>query len=328
MVISDLAVKQRISVFVLSLIIMLVGIYSYMVLPRESSPDITIPYVFVQTEYKGVSASDIETGITIKIEKKLKGLDKVKNIISVSSQGLSQINIEFMAGTDIDEMLRKVRDKVDEAKNELPKDLESDPSVFEVNISEMPIVIYSLSGTCGLAMLKEIADDLKDEIETIPGILEVTITGGLKREIRVEMDPDKLAYYRIPITSLQHAVQTENLSTSGGAITLGDGQYQLKVPGEFESPSEILSLVVANHDGRPVYLKDVARVVDGFQERSSVSRLNGMDAVNISVKKSTGENVIKITDAVDALIDKAKISFPRNTSVPSLWIIPKKSSLW
>jgi len=318
MIISDTAIKNRTSVLVLALIILGIGIYSYMVLPRESDPDITIPFVFVSTDYRGVSATDIETSITIKIEKKLKGLDKVKNISSVSSQGLSQINIEFLPGTDIDEVLTKVKDKVDEAKNDLPSDLENDPSVFEVNISEMPIVVYSLAGTSGPRVLKEIADDLKDDIEAVPGVLEVDVTGGQEREIRIEVDPDKLAYYRIPITSLQQAVTSENQNTSGGAITLGDGRYQLKVPGEFETPEEILSLVVATHSGNPIYLKDVATVVDGIKEEASRSRLNGVDAVNISVKKRVGENIIFISDKVDLIIAEAEKTFPKNTSITKL----------
>ena len=318
MIISDTAIKNRTSVLVLALIILGIGIYSYMVLPRESDPDITIPFVFVSTDYRGVSATDIETSITIKIEKKLKGLDKVKNISSVSSQGLSQINIEFLPGTDIDEVLTKVKDKVDEAKNDLPSDLENDPSVFEVNISEMPIVVYSLAGTSGPRVLKEIADDLKDDIEAVPGVLEVDVTGGQEREIRIEVDPDKLAYYRIPITSLQQAVRSENQNTSGGAITLGDGRYQLKVPGEFETPEEILSLVVATHSGNPIYLKDVATVVDGIKEEASRSRLNGVDAVNISVKKRVGENIIFISDKVDLIIAEAEKTFPKNTSITKL----------
>jgi len=318
MIVSDTAIKNRISVLVLALIILGIGIYAYKALPRESDPDVTIPYVFVQTEYRGVSASDIETSITIKIEKKLKGLDKVKNISSVSSQGLSQINIEFLPGTDIDEVLTKVKDKVDEAKNDLPSDLENDPSVFEVNISEMPIVIYSLAGTSGPRVLKEIADDLKDDIEAVSGVLEAEVTGGQEREIRIEVDPDKLAYYRIPITSLQQAVASENQNTSGGAITLGDGRYQLKVPGEFETPEEILSLVVATHSGNPIYLKDVASVVDGTKEETSRSRLNGVDSVNISVKKRVGENIIFISDKIDLLIAEAEKTFPKNTSITKL----------
>ncbi|MCP4719636.1 MAG: efflux RND transporter permease subunit, partial [Desulfobacteraceae bacterium] len=318
MIVSDAAVKNRISVLVLVLIILGIGLYAYSVLPRESDPDITIPYVFVRTEYRGVSASDIETAITIKIEKKLKGLDKVKNVSSVSSQGLSQINIEFLPGTDIDEVLTRVKDKVDEAKNDLPTDLENDPSVFEVNISEMPIVIYSLAGDSGPRILKKIADDLKDDIEAVPGVLEAEITGGQEREIRVEVDIDKLAYYKIPITSLQHSVVSENQNTSGGAITLGHGRFQVKVPGEFETPEEILSLVVATHDGRPIYLKDVATVVDGIKEETSRSRLNGVDSINISVKKRVGENIIFISDKIDTIVAKASLSFPKNTTITKL----------
>ena len=122
MIISDTAVKNRVSVVILAIIIVFFGAYCYNILPRESYPDVTIPYVFVSTNYKGVSASDIETSITVPIEKKLKGLDGVKKVSSVSSEGSSQINIEFQAGTDIDEVLQKVKDKVDEAQGDLPTD--------------------------------------------------------------------------------------------------------------------------------------------------------------------------------------------------------------
>lgn len=318
MIVSNVAIKNRVSVLILGIIIIVMGIYSYTALPRENEPDITIPFVFVQTDYRGVSATDIETSITLKIEKKLKGLDQVKNISSVSSQGLSQINIEFLPGTDIDEVLTKVKDKVDEAKNDLPTDLENDPAVFEVNISEMPIVVYSLAGSSGPAVLKKLADDLKDNIEAVPGVLEVEVTGGRDREIRIEVDPDKLAYYRIPITSLQQSIASENQNTSGGAITLGDGRYQLKVPGEFETPEEILALVVATHNGSPIYLKDVATVIDGIKEATSISRLNGVDSINISVKKRVGENIIFIADKVDEIVRQSQKNFPKNTTVTKL----------
>ncbi len=318
MIVSDTAVRNRISVVVLAIIIFVIGTYSYTVLPRESSPDITIPHVFVSTDYRGVSAVDIETSITLKIEKKLKGLDRVKKIKSVSSEGRSQIDVEFIPGTEIDEALTKVKDKVDEAKQDLPTDLENDPSVYEVNFSEMPIVVYSLSGNCGPRCLKKIADDLKDDIEAVPGILEVVVTGGRDREIRVEVDADKLAYYRIPITALQQAVVSENQNTSGGAITLGQGRYQLRVPGEFETPEEILGLIVATHNGRPIYLKDVARVVDGLKEETSRSRLNGVDSVNISVKKRVGENIIQISDQIDTVIERSRPTWPGDTRITKL----------
>jgi multidrug efflux pump subunit AcrB len=315
MILSDTAVKKSVTVLVLAVIVMVFGVYSYMVLPRENEPDITIPYVFVSTSYRGVSPEDIETGITIEIEKKLKGLEGVKKVHSVSSEGLSSINIEFITGTDIDKALQDVKDKVDEAKSELPADLENDPAVFEVNLSEMPIAVYSLSGTCGLPCLKDIAEDLKDDIEGIAGVLEVEVTGGLEREIRVEVIPEKLAYYGLSIASFQNILISENRNTSGGAIRMGDGRFQLRVPGEFQSPDEIYGLVMGTHNGQPVYLKDVALVIDGFKEETSRSRLDGRSAVSVAVKKRSGENIIAISEQVDQLIQQLQPTWPNHTEI-------------
>ncbi len=318
MIIPNLAIDNRISVVILAIIILCVGTYSYNTLPREDSPDITIPYVFVSTTYKGVASSDIETSITIPIEKKLKGLEKVKQISSVSAEGESTINIEFIPGTDIDDVLQKVKDKVDEAKRDLPNDLEDDPSVFEVNLSEMPIVVYSLSGNSGISSLKNIADDLEEDIESIPGVLEVDVTGANEREIIIEVDPDKLAFYHIPITVFASVVPNENSNTSGGSISLGDGRYQLRIPGEFSSPDEIYNIVVTTIEGESVYLKDVAKIIDGFKDEESRSRLNGVRAVNVSVKKRSGENIIRICEEVDRLIEKRQTAWPKGTKITKL----------
>ncbi len=318
MIVSDTAVKNRISVLVLALIIIVIGIMSYKILPREAEPDVTIPYVFVSTIYKGVASSDIETSITIPIENKLKGLENVKEIKSVSSEGRSSVNIKFIAGTDIDEVLQKVKDKVDEAKGDLPKDLENDPSVFEVNLSEMPIVVYSISGTGGLKNLKKIADDLEEEFEGIPGVLEADVHGGKEREIVIVVDTDKLAYYNIPITKFSTAVNSENSNTSGGSIKLGEGKYQLRVPGEFEDPSEIYNIVVSSFNGKPVYLKNLATVVDGFKEEESRTRLNGIESVSVSVKKRTGENIIFIADRVEEIINEKKKGWSEGTEITKL----------
>ncbi|VVS95203.1 efflux RND transporter permease subunit [Desulfoluna spongiiphila] len=318
MIIPDTAVKNRISVLVLSVIIVLVGIYAYSVLPREDEPDITIPYVFVATVYKGVASADIETSVTIPIEKKLKGLEGVKKISSVSSEGLSEINIEFIPGTDIDEVLRKVKDKVDEAERDLPSDMEEDPSVFEVNISEMPIVVYSLSGPQGSTALKRLADDLQEDMESVAGVLEVTVTGGQEREILIEVDPEKLAWYHIPITDFSLAVTSENTNTSGGAVNMGDGRYQLRVPGEFDSPDELIGIVVKEHNGKPVYLKELARVLDTFKEEESRARLNGHEAINISVKKRSGENVLAICAELDRIVARHRTGWPETTLITKL----------
>jgi len=318
MIVSDLAVDKRISVVVLAVLIMVIGIYCYTALPRESEPDITIPYVFISTTYRGVAPPDIETAITIPIEKKLTGLENVKKIQSVSSEGASSINIEFTTGTDIDQVLRKVKDKVDEAKNDLPADLEDDPSVFEVNFSEMPIVVFALSGTVGGGRLKEMADDLADAIEAIPGVLEVEVTGGLEREIRVEFLPEKLAYFNLSPLEVEAALRQENQNISGGVIRMADGRFQLQTPGELQTPEDFFRLPVGGRGGQSVYLADVARVSDGFKEEKSRSRIDGRTSVNVMVKKRAGENIIRITDQVDRVIERLSPTWPRGTRITKL----------
>ena len=318
MIVSDLAVKKRTSVMVLALMILVFGPLSYFSMPRESAPDITIPFVFIMTNYAGVAPEDIESAITIPIEKKLKGLEGVKKIESSSTEGMSSIIIEFVAGTDIDEVLPKTKDKVDLAKADLPQDLEDDPEVMEINISELPIVVFSLSGTCGLKRLKELAEDLETEFESIPGVLDVDVTGGLEREIRVEPFPDKLAYFGLSILMLQDVIAQENKNVSGGSIRMGDGRFQLRVPGEFRTPDEIYGLIVGVHQGQPVYLRDVARVADGFKDEEGRSRLNGQEAVNIQIKKRAGENILDITDKVSVIVDQKRRTWPTGTEITKL----------
>ncbi len=318
MIISNKAIDNRISVMVLIVIIFFIGVSSYFSMPRENEPDVTIPYVFVSTTYSGVSSSDIETTVTMPIEKKLKGLEGVKKISSVSSEGVSSITIEFETNVDIDDAIQKVRNKVDEAKNELPQDLEDDPYVFEINLSETPIIIYAINGLDDRYKLKQIADDLKDEIEAIDGVLEVELTGGIEREIIIEVDAGKLAYYNIPITDIQQAVTGENKNTTAGTISLGDNRYQLQVPGEIKTPEEADHIVVGSFNGNLVYLKNVAKIVDGFEDETTRSRLDGEMSVNIAVKKRIGKNIIEIIDKVDNLLDTKKKNFPAGLKINKL----------
>jgi multidrug efflux pump len=318
MILSDVAVKKRISVMVMAVVIIVFGMIAYRSLPRESAPDITIPYIFIMTEYAGVAPEDIEQSITVPIEKKLKGLEAVKRIKSTSTEGLSSIIIEFVAGTDIDDVLPKTKDKVDLAKPDLPADLEEDPEVIEINISELPVVVLSLAGDINPIRLKELAEDLEEEIESIPGILEVDLTGGLEREIRVEPDPEKFAYYGLSILKLRTIISQENQNVSGGAIRMADGRFQLRVPGEFEDPNEIYGLVVGHYNGRPVYLKDVARVIDGAKDEDSRSRLDGHRAINIMVKKRAGENVLRITKQIDDVLSAKMQTWPTGIRITKL----------
>ncbi|WP_305041856.1 efflux RND transporter permease subunit [Geoalkalibacter sp.] len=310
MLLSNAAISHRSTVFTLMVIALVAGIYSYLVLPRESAPDITIPVVLVLTNHEGVAPEDIETLITLPLERKLKGLKNVEKMRSVSAEGSSMITIEFTPDVDIDNAIQWVRDKVDQAKGDLPDDLENDPSILEINISEFPILMIAVSGPVGEPMLKKVAERLEDYIEDIPGVLDVVITGGRERQIRVEFDPDRLAAYRLSFVEIMAAIQRENVNIPGGSIDIGQGKYLLRIPGEFTDPAQIDNLVLVVRQGRPIYFKDVANIVDTFEDPLSHARLNGETSVTLAVKKRTGVNIIAVADQVFALLEQARPQLP------------------
>lgn len=309
MKIVDLAVARSTTVFVSVALVAVMGAWSYLVLPREADPDIQIPFVIVVTSYEGVAPSDIESLITIPIERKLTGLSGVKEVKSVSSEGLSTIQIEFLPDVDIDDAMQKVRDKVNMARQDLPQDVE-DPSLQEVNLSELPIILVSLTGDIGMQALTKISEDLKDVLETIKGVLQVEIVGDVEREIQIEVDPDRVAEYGIPVETLVMLMRLENVNVPSGSLELGEGKYIMRVPGEFRGPDDIRDLVVKADANGIVYLRDIAEIKDGTKEQNSRSRVDGQPAITISVSKRSGENVIAIADAVKRITAEANRRLP------------------
>ncbi len=311
MKLTEVSIDNRTSVFILILVIIIGGSISYMSLPREAAPDVQIPLVIVATPYFGVSPEDIESLVTQPIEKELNGISEVKEITSSSTEGFSNIKVEFDSGFDIDDALQKVRDKVDKAEKELPDDVEK-PQIIELNFSEFPIFTYNISGPLSLVKLKDIADDMKDDIENIDGVLEVKISGGLEREVKVDVDINKLIHYNIRFDDIIEAIQSENKTIPGGSIDLGNSSFLVRVPGEFDKPYIIQDLIVKMKDGYPVYVKDVANVDYSFADRSTYARLNGADCVTLNISKQTGSNIIDIADGIKTIISKYKLSLPES----------------
>jgi len=297
MIVSDAAIKKRTTVFVLIAMIAVFGVYNYVTLPREMAPDINVPYITVTTTYTGVAPADIENNVTVHLEKKLKGLHDLEEITSVSAEGVSSITIEFLPDVDIDDALQKVRDKVELAKSDIPEDAD-DPVVAEVSFSDFPIMIVNVAGDIGLIRLKAIADDLEEEIESIPGVLNATVIGGLEREIRIEPDPGRLAAYEIPLTKLLAVIESENADVAAGNIDLPEAKFQVRIPGEFSTPQEARDLILMMRNGNPVYLSDVARIRDTFKDPESYSRINGRESVALSISKRTGENTFRIIEEI------------------------------
>jgi CzcA family heavy metal efflux pump len=323
MIISDVAINKRTAVFVLLIMIIIFGLYNYATLPRELAPDIPVPYIFVTTTYTGVAPADMENNVTMPLEKKLKGLRDVEEITSVSAEGISTISIEFLPDVDIDDALQKVRDKVDQAEPDLPEDAD-DPAVAEVSFSDFPIMIVNVAGDVGLIRLKAIADELEDRIESIPGVLDAAVIGGLEREIRIEPDPDRLAAYEIPLSELLALIESENADVAAGSIDLPEAKFQVRIPGEFSEPREAQNLILMMKNGNPIYLTDVARIRDTFKDPESYSRINGRECVAISIQKRTGENALRITSEAKAIIEEARTMLPEGAEL----IISMDASKW
>ena len=309
MILSNAAIRNRTTVGVLIALILAFGTYSYITTPRENTPDIPIPYIVVTTVYEGVAPEDIETAVTIKIEKELAGLKGVKEITSASAEGVSIITIEFLPDVNTDDAMQWVRDKVELARGELHQDVE-EPVLTEMNFSDFPIMVVNLSGTISPVRLKLIADDLEDIIEAIPGVLNCEVIGALEREIRLEVDQKRMDAFDLTIPEIINLIPAENVNISAGGLETPGTKFNVRVPAEFVEPEEVDELVIAMRGGKPIYLTDVAKVHDTFKDRTSYSRLGGVETLTLSIQKRTGASIIPIAEAVKHVIAEAEKRMP------------------
>ncbi len=310
---STFAINNRISVLVMVALIAIMGAVSYLTIPKESFPNITVPNIFVTTIYPGVSPEDMESLVTRKLEDELGNISEIKEMTSTSSEGYSSVILEFDTGIDIEEALQKVREKVDLAKAELPEDAE-EPLVQEVNLSEFPIMQINLSGDYDLEILKDIAEDLQDKIEAVPTVLGVDLTGGLEREVQVDVDLAKLKYYNLSFGDIIGAISSENVTIPGGDISVGTKSFLLRVPGQYQETQPIADVVLKVNQGQPIYLRDIASVTFGFKERETYSTLDDSPVITLGVKKRTGENILETYDQVSAILENALPTLPPTTT--------------
>lgn len=302
-------VHHATTVVILALSMLLFGYVSYASLPRENTPDIKIPIVLVSTPYIGVSPADVEGLVTIKLEAELASLTDVKKMTSSSAEGLSIIAIEFEPEVDIDDALQKVRDRVSRAAPKIPEDAE-DPIVQEINFSNFPILLVTLSGGADEVGLKQIAERLQDKLKRVGGVLDAELTGGRERQLRVQVDPARLAYYGLSLDDVMGAVASENVNIPGGTITSGRGTFLVRTPTEFTTAAQIERIAVKRVGDRPVMLSDVGRVLDDFEDRATYSRMDGTPSVTLAVKKRTGANILAVASEVKALVAAEAAGWP------------------
>ncbi len=297
------AIDNKVSIYVATFVISLLGIVTYISLPKENFPEVVFPQIYVATIYNA-PPKDIENLITKQIEKEVKSIEGVKKVTSNSMQNFSNVIIEFDADVDVDIAKREVQDAVDKAKPELPSDLDNDPEVIDIDISEVPIMYVNLSGDYDLQTLKKYAELLQDRFESLQEIRRVDIVGALDREIQVNVDMYKAALAGVALTDIEQALASENVIIPGGELSVSGMKRSLSVSGEFENAEEMANVVVGSTPGGKVYLKDIAEVVDSHKEQESFARLDKKNVVTLNIIKRSGENLIDASDNVRSVIEE------------------------
>jgi len=313
---SSWAISNKMTVAVITCIIILSGLLSYSSMPRENFPEIIIPQIYVATPYPGNSALDVEKLITKPLEKEINAITGVDKITSNSIQGFSTIQVEFTFDVTPSEALQKVKDKVDIAmsNSDFPTDLPTDPSITEMNFSELiPIMNVNLSGEFSMDQLKEYGEYLEDKIESLPEISSVDIRGVQEKEVEVAIDLYKMEASKISFMDVENAIAYENMSVSSGDILQNGLRRNVRVVGEFYEITEIANLIVKQEKDAIVYLRDIATIRFKEQEKESYAREYLQPVVMLDVKKRGGENLLEASAKIDAVIAAAKISkFPKN----------------
>ena len=297
------------------------SIYGFFHIPRENYPEVKIPYISVFTILKGSSSEDVDRMITKPLERKLQGIQNVKKITSTSAFGYELTVVEFNTNADSETSLRKVKDKVDEVKPDLPKDIE-EPVINEIDVSKFPVLYVMMHGNVSKKDLIKEARRLKKEIETIKQVLEVNITGESDDVIEIIPDIAKLRVLNITSDEVQRAIQTNNIIVPIGKLQNSVSEFNVKLSGLVTDVEHIKNLPIKRTKTGTIYLRDVANVVKSFKRPDRIARVNGVDAVVIEVSKRSGENIIETIDSVKKVINSnskkinkdIKIDYSRDSS--------------
>ncbi len=310
------SIDNRKSIYFITLLLAITGIVAYNNLPKEQFPDIIIPTIYISTIYPGASPADIENLVTKPLEKEIKAISGLKKLTSQSIQDFSVVIAEFNTDVNVPDAKQKVKDAVDKAKSELPADILEDPSVLEVNFSDMPIMYVNISGDYDLNRLKKYADDLKDKIESLSEITRVDMVGALDREIQINVDKYKMDAAGVTLAEIERSIKFENMTISGGQVSTDEMKRSISISGEFKNLQQFDNIIIKSTSGSIVYLRDIATIVDSFKEKESYARLDHKNVITLNVVKRSGENLIDASDKIRNIISELEgTTFPKNLKV-------------
>lgn len=306
-------IEKHNAVFAFVVLIVVMGVIAYVQLPRESMPEIKQPYIFVTTSYIGVSAHDIESLVTDRIERELDGMDGVDEITSESRQNFSFIFVKFTSDVSVETALRRVKDRVDIARTKLPEAAD-EPFVKEFSVSDWPFFVVVLSHPDGVAILRDASKRFEDEISRLPGVLDVEVSGRPDEQVAVDVDPARLDRYGLSLDDVVSAIQKENRSIPGGALENPERNYALAVTGEITDPRAFENIYVTDHDTK-VRIGDLGSAKFTAAKAQTFSRLNQEPAITLSVKKRLGTNVIDLVKEIREKVDALSPGLPAGTQV-------------
>jgi multidrug efflux pump len=285
------------------------GLVAYVTIAKEAEPDVKIPVIYVQLSQRGISPEDSERLLLRPVETQLKSVGNVKEMRSTAFEGGGFVLLEFEAGFDSKAALADVRAKVDQAKHDLPRDVD-EPQVLEVNLSLYPVLVVGLSGDVPERTLLRIARAAKNAIEQAPGVLSAELRGSRDEAVEIILDPTLISSYGLSIDQLGAITQSFNTLIAAGALEGETGRFAVKVPSLFEKPQDILNIPVVASSGASVTLRDIAEVKPTFKDATSVTRVNGRPAMTIEVSKRTGANLIETVDAVKYVVEQLQKTWP------------------
>lgn len=310
--ISDTSIKRPVFATMVIMSFIVLGIVSLGRLGIDLFPDVNFPFVNVSIVYPGAGPEEVETLVTRPIEDAVAGINGVKRVISTSTEGFSRVGIELRLEIDPQAATAEVREKVAAIRERLPEQIK-DPTIQRFDVAALPIATYAV-GSQTLAsdvVRRSIEDDLKPLLGQIDGVAAVEVDGGQVRELQVNLDPRRLEALNLPVNEVATKLAADNLDVPGGQVRRDGKAVSLRTQGQYKTAAEIENVILRSSGGSTVRVKDVGEVVDGFEDRRSTTRLDGVDAVSFSIRKQSGANTVDVQRKIDAALAKAAPGFPQ-----------------
>ena len=309
------AVNNPVTTALIFIAMAIFGVFSLIQISLDRFPKFDANVIMVMSSYPGASAEDIETNLTKVLENSLNGVSDLKDIISTSKENISLITLKFVEGVDIDVATNDVRDKLDMVNSVLP-DGASLPLIFKFSADDMPIMIMAATANESLHALEKILDDkVATPLARVSGVGTVSVAGAPQREIQVYCDPNKLEAYGLTVAGISSIIASENRNVPSGSIDIGSNSYALRVEKEFTNADQMLDIVVGHFNGKTIYLRDVARVVDGIEERYQEAYVNGIPGAQIIIQKQADANAVNVIRGVKKEMKKIEKNLPSDIEI-------------